>query len=772
MRTIRLLSLMLLSASAVAQMVDPAIDRPGEPFSYFSHPSDVIGVMDAPEGTQVTPEGYLYTGWGELMFFIGNPPQPVSQRVKTLRDGHLPIVEYSFTRDGVQYRFVMFAATLDGRPEGTLVDFVRISVKNTQSQPVTAWLAAAMRYQAPSNLASGVGDNRFDRPVVPKYPGARAQPGVTFDAKWTYGFAANAALRDGKAMYLFPTSPTPILLPTLKSDPAKPDAQPRALNVQPTEPTTAAMYKISLMAGEEVALEFKMPVVPPAADSPDVAAVASADFDRHMASTKEAWEKILSRGMTISVPEAKVNDTFKANLIYDLIARDKLADDYIQTVNKFHYHAFWLRDSSYIVRMYDATGYPDFAAQDLAFFARWQQPDGNFVSQGGQFDGWGQTLWAYGEHYRITHDREFAERVFPAVVKAVAWLKQARAADPLHVMPVTRPGDNEDIEGHVTGHNFWALVGLKNAIALADGLGRTAEAADFRHEYDDFRSALLQVLDRATASTGGYMPPGLDGEHGQDWGNMLSVYPEIILDPQDPKVTATLKATRAKYQEGIMTYGDGRFLHHYLTIKNTDTEVIRGDQELALEEFYALLLHTSSTHAGFEYNVLPWGDRDFHQNLSPHGWFAAKCRTLLRNMLVREQGSDLHLMSVVSPTWLKPGGVIKVAQAPTEFGEVNYELHSNAGGAVLKLSNRFTKQPERVVLHLPVGMSVIAVSAGGKALKVLDRAVVVPADASEITIRWAPKPGARAFSYDKTVAEYKAEYRRRYDKFVRTGERP
>ena len=771
MRKLALVLLVLIATGAAAQMLDPSLDRPGEPFSYFSRPTDVIGVMDAPEATEITPEGYLYTGFGELMFFTGNPPQPVEQRVKTLRNGYLPVIEYRFTRENIEYRFTMFAATLDGQPEGTLVDFMRVTVRNPGTQPATAWLTAAMRYQAPSNHPGGTGDNRFRRPVTPKYPGAYSQPGIAFSPDWTYGFRDNAFVRDGRAMFLFPAAPAPALRLALKSDPVNSGAAPVKMTVQQTEPVGGVMYRLQLAAGQAATLDFKMPVVPLDTGSPELQAVASADFDRYLAATTEAWEKIVARGMEISVPEAKVVNTFKANLIYDLIARDKLGDDYIQTVNKFHYHAFWLRDSSYIVRMYDATGYPDFAAQDLAFFARWQQPDGNFVSQGGQFDGWGQTLWAYGEHYRITHDRAFAERVFPAVVKAVEWLKQARAGDPLHVMPVTKPGDNEDIEGHVTGHNFWALAGLKNAIALAQGLGRQSEADDFRREYDDYRAALLQVLDRVTASTHGYMPPGLDGQHGQDWGNMLSVYPEEVLDPRDPKVTATLAATRAKYQEGIMTYGDGQFLHHYLTMKNTETEVIRGDQDWALQEFYALLLHTSSTHAGFEYDIVPWGPRDFQQNLAPHGWFAAKFRTLLRDMLVRERGQELHLMSVLSPAWLKPGNVVSVRRAPTEFGEVNYELRCNSAGATLRLDNRFSHQPVRLVLHVPTGFRATAATADGKSLRVAGDAVEVPVATREVSFRWTSKSGPANYSYEKAVADYKVEYRRRYQQFLRTGER-
>ncbi|MGB7264192.1 MAG: hypothetical protein WBC92_01685, partial [Terracidiphilus sp.] len=54
-----------------AQMVSPSIDQPGQPFSYFSKPTGEIGVMGAEAATEITPEGYLRTGFAELMFFSG-----------------------------------------------------------------------------------------------------------------------------------------------------------------------------------------------------------------------------------------------------------------------------------------------------------------------------------------------------------------------------------------------------------------------------------------------------------------------------------------------------------------------------------------------------------------------------------------------------------------------------------------------------------------------------------------------------------------------------
>jgi hypothetical protein len=201
-------------------------------------------------------------------------------------------------------------------------------------------------------------------------------------------------------------------------------------------------------------------------------------------------------------------------------------------------------------------------------------------------------------------------------------------------------------------------------------------------------------------------------------------------------------------------------------MKNTETEVIRGEQQISIEELYALLLHTSSTHAGFEFCIWPWSTRDFGLNLSPHGWFSAKFRTLLRDMKVREQGNELHLLSSISPEWIQTGKSITVRRAPTEFGEVNFELQTAAEGeSVLRLGNSL-KRPVRVIVHLPWFWDVTSATADGKAAPVSKAAVLVPPNTKEIRIRWTRKGSIPKLSYAQAVEDYKAEYRRRYAQFL------
>ena len=105
-------------------MLDPSVDPAGKPFSYFWHPTDIIGALYDPIASEVTPEGYVYTGFGELMFFVGNPPEAVDERIKTLDHGYEPVVQYGLERANVQYRFRIFAADLGQGLQGLPLNFI------------------------------------------------------------------------------------------------------------------------------------------------------------------------------------------------------------------------------------------------------------------------------------------------------------------------------------------------------------------------------------------------------------------------------------------------------------------------------------------------------------------------------------------------------------------------------------------------------------------------------------------------------------------------
>jgi hypothetical protein len=776
-----LFSILFLPMLFYGQMVNPDIDKPGEPFSYFSQPTDIVGVMNAPSAAEITPEGFLYTGYGELMFFTGPERKPISARLRTLEKGYLPIVSYTVHDEGIAYRFTVLAAQIpqaqtdETAPTGQIANFVRITFTNRGSQARAAFLTTAIRYEGEQTTAQPQPDNRFRRPAQPDRIGDYRQPGEPFRADWSYRMNAGACLREGRILYRYPLDPAPHEQLTFHThyNRVEPLGS-NKLKLTPTTPVCTVQYSPVLKAGESRTLDLLMPLVPVAVGSPEAANLDLARFDSAHQGVVDFWRRVLDRGMQIELPESKPVETFYASLVYDLLGRNVVQGKFVQTAGQFQYHRFYLRDSADYVRMYDATGYPDIAGGVLGFFLERQQPDGNFLSQPNQYDGWGEAMWAFGEHFRMTHDGAFAERIFPAMVRGVDWLSQARAKDPLHLIPATDVRDNEYVPGHLTGYNFLALDGLDAAIEVARALDKKTDQERFEKERADYAAAFFPLLDKISKSNGGALPPSLDADKwkGTDWGNLLSITPEPLLDPWDPRVTTTLRKAQAHYQEGISTYAepdDGIFLHHYLTIKNTLTELVRGEQEQAMREFYAELLHTSSTHAGFEYAIRPWGTRDFEGNLAPHAWFAADYRNLLRNMLVREQDQTLHLLSAVSPQWVGPGKQIAVSGATTCFGRVSFRYETpSANTALLHLDNNFTEPPAEILLHTPWFLAASHASADGKSVRIDKDGIHIPPAAREVRIQWRYLTRPR-MNFERTVESFEQEYRHRWEVFLATG---
>ena len=87
-----------------------------------------------------------------------------------------------------------------------------------------------------------------------------------------------------------------------------------------------------------------------------------------------------------------------------------------------------------------------------------------------------------------------------------------------------------------------------------------------------------------------------------------------------------------------------------------------------------MLLHSTSTHLPAEFGTIPWSTRGYTHpfNITPQCTSSANTIQLLRNMLVREQGDDLYLLSAVSPEWVQPGKTIEVRDEPSAFGPISF----------------------------------------------------------------------------------------------------
>jgi len=310
-------------------MLNPSIDNQPGPFSYFSHSVDEIGAMDAQMATEITPEGSLYTGYGELVFLVGPEMSTIAPRIRTLEKGYLPVVHTAVTHAGIEYGFTFFTARLD---DGMLVNFVRVVEKNTTNRPTRAVLTAGTRYEGDTLNGRGTGEHRFRRPVEGKRPGDYWQPGVDFDPNWVYSFSDHAFLRSGQAFYLFADAPEEKRLTPMQFYNAPVYNTARPLHVFPTSLVGLVSYNSVLAPGTQRTITLRMPLVP-VAEGPETQKILAASYNQELAATIQGWEQLLNDGMQIDLPEQKVSDTFRTSLVYDLLARNHIGDDYIQTVN-------------------------------------------------------------------------------------------------------------------------------------------------------------------------------------------------------------------------------------------------------------------------------------------------------------------------------------------------------------------------------------------------------------------------------------------------------
>jgi len=362
------------------------------------------------------------------------------------------------------------------------------------------------------------------------------------------------------------------------------------------------------------------------------------------------------------------------------------------------------------------------------------------------------------------------------------FFESVTSKDPLGLFPPATVADDAYLKDcRQTGQHVWGLIGLRNAVYMAKEMGRASDVARFEAQERKFRAAFDKLLDRQTAKTGGYIPPALERTTGgNDWDNLRTLHPEILFDPADPRVEATLRAVRGRYLEGILAYtwpicvgkqgdqfifNDKAALHYWQTPNNAQVSLVRGtawDQEWAVKDLYAMLLHSTSTHLPAEFGTIPWSTRGYTHpfNITPQCTSSANTIQLLRNMLVREQGNDLYLLSAISPEWVKPGKQIEVRDEPSAFGPISFTVQATADRITLRLPEHYRNTPQRLLVRVPWFFAL----EGNK-----EGLIVVPLTAKELVLRGRIKPDAPRLSYDQAVTDYKAEYRRRYAEFLRTG---
>jgi len=455
----------------------------------------------------------------------------------------------------------------------------------------------------------------------------------------------------------------------------------------------------SLAPGARAVATVRIPFSP--VDHPSV--FASADPKVWLDRTVQYWRGALAGAAHIEVPCRKASEALLAAHVCQLIASDH---GEVHGGEGF-YDEFYIRDGAYQVMELEEAGLWDAAGKAVELYLKRQRPDGRFESQAGQFDANGQAVWVLWQYYKITNDRQWLEKVYPQMRRAVDWTmtarRQAPADSPFAGVLPNALADGEylwDGNYHIVGYDFWNLRGLLCTADAARVLGKTAEAEELVNEAKLYRAA----IDAAWKRTGlAHFPPSWETV-GTHWGNTETLWPTELFDRDDPRVDALIRHVREDFGGGfiegtIQWLGRPGAIHPYMGAYTTMADLVRGNHEQVVEDFYWYLLHSTAAHAFPE--GIYYERRYAWSETIPHVTGACNYALMLRHMLVHEQGDELHLLKAVPDWWLDDGREIRVKDAPTHFGVMSMTVRGTANGVRVDLEPPERQPPKRIVLHLP-----------------------------------------------------------------------
>ena len=435
----------------------------------------------------------------------------------------------------------------------------------------------------------------------------------------------------------------------------------------------------------------------------DAAAFDNQDPKVWLRRTIDYWKNLMAGAARIEVPCQKATEALLAAHVCQLIASDH---GELHGGEGFYDH-FYVRDGAYQIMELEEAGLWDACAKAVEAFLRCQRPDGRFASEKKELDGNGQAVWALWQYWKITGDRNWLERVYPPMRKAADWTIDARREAPPNspyagLLPAA-VADGEFLwegQNHIVGYDFWNLRGLLCTADAARALGKTAEADKLLREAESYRQAIDTAWRRLGLT---FFPPSWE-KVGTHWSNTETLWPTPIFAPDDPRVAALIDEVRRRhgggYVEGTIRWlGCPDAIHPYMGAYTAMADLVRGNDEQVVEDFYWYLLHSTAAHA-FAEGIL-FKTRTAWLDTIPHVTGASNYALMLRHMLVHEAGDELHLLRAVPDWWLADGQRIRVERLPTHFGPMSLLVQGTKRGVKITLDPPKRNSPKRIVLHLP-----------------------------------------------------------------------
>ncbi|WP_144899248.1 discoidin domain-containing protein [Luteimonas cucumeris] len=648
----------------------------------------IVGVDGGTEQGLIGEDGAIEVGRGGFSiepFVIADDVLVTWADVETtqsLQDGYLPIPTVSWKHElfGLQT-----TAFVHGDPEESqLVARYRLVNMGTTARDYTLALAVRpFQVNPPTQFLSTVGgvsrieQLAFDDGVVSVAGQPRVFASQSPDASFASAFDAGMAvshLAEG------------VVPETKRVD----DATGLA--------SGAMLYRMRLEPGEWRQVDLLVPMTGSAAG---IAHVANADALQQTVAAQ--WRDKLDQ-VRIDVPKQgqSLVDTVRTATAHMLISR---IGPSLQPGTR-SYSRSWIRDGAMISEGLLRMGREDAVREYVAWYAPFQFKDGMVpccVDRRGsdpvpENDSHGELIFNIAELYRYDGDRAFLAKMWPHVLGAFEYMEKLRLSERTEanraknpafygMMPVSISHEGYSAKPvHSYWDNFWALRGYKDAVAVAQWLGKDDEAKRFAAARDQFRADLDASLHAAARRHGIDYLPG-----AAELGDFDATSTTIALAPggeQGRLPRELLVNTFERYWREFEQRRDGRKQWDAYTPyewRNVGAFVRLGWRERAQKavDFFFADREPAAWNQWAEV-VARERRKPFFVGDLPHAWVASDFVRSALDMFayVREIDDSIVLAAGVPVDWLDGEG-IAIRGLRTAHGLLGYSLRRENG--VLKL---------------------------------------------------------------------------------------
>ncbi len=469
----------------------------------------------------------------------------------------------------------------------------------------------------------------------------------------------------------------------------------------------ALLYTARLAAGESIELAWVAPL------EGGEQRLEGFDAAKAQAQVAEVWRGKLDQ-VRFEVPPAgqALIDTLRTSTAHMLVSR---IGPRLQPGTR-SYARSWIRDGAMISEGLLRMGRDEVVRDYVEFYAPYQFANGMVpccVDDRGsdpvpENDSHGELIFNIAELYRFNGDKRFLAKMWPHVVGAYDYMEKLRlsertaanrALNPAFygMMPASISHEGYSAKPmHSYWDNFWALRGYKDAVEVAQWLGKDADAKRFARSRDQFREDLYASLEEAVKLHGIDFLPG-----AAELGDFDATSTTIALAPggeQGRLPKALLDSTFERYWREFVSRRDGtREWKDYTPYEwRTVAAFVRlGWRERAWEAVQFFF----DDRAPQPWNQ--WAEvvsrtprKPFFVGDLPHAWVGSDFVRSALDMFAytREIDDSIVLAAGIPAEWLEGQG-IAIHGLNTPQGKLGYSL-SRSGGKVSLRVDAGTGLPE------------------------------------------------------------------------------